>query len=459
LLNPGDRVVVAVSGGPDSVCLLSVLHLLSPELELSLHIAHLDHMFRGAESADEALFVTDLAKRLGLPATVDKFDVPRYCRERGLSPQAGAREARYAFLSRVATEVTATRIATGHTASDQAETFLLRLLRGAGIPGLSAIPPIRGSIIRPLIEVTREEVEEHLRLSGMSSVSDPSNAKTIYTRNRIRLELLPLLKRFNPRIVETLASEAALLRDEDAALESCVESKIDGVIEGTADGVAVNREEFNALPLAFRRRFLKKAVDLAGGASSELSRVQIDEAVRFLETSRTGRTLSLPSGMILVREYDRFLLRFREGTVSFSAVLEIPGKTAVPELGLEVESSVSSMLRGQQPAGADEPEETGRENYLWQATFDYDKIDAKIVVRNRTAGDRFCPSGMQGKSKKLQDFFVDARIPRRKRDAVPLLASGDAVLWVMGLRLDERFGPGPDTKHILTVTVRRTAER
>jgi tRNA(Ile)-lysidine synthase len=175
MLDPGDRVVIAVSGGPDSVCLLSVLHSLAKDLDLTLHVAHLDHMFRGKESADEALFVEGLAKKFNITATIEKMDVPAFCRDRGLSAQAGAREVRYGFLANVAETVGAARIATGHTAADQAETFLMRLVRGAGVSGLSAIPPKRGNIIRPLIEATREDVLGYLQSAGLDRV-DPSNA-------------------------------------------------------------------------------------------------------------------------------------------------------------------------------------------------------------------------------------------------------------------------------------------
>lgn len=454
LLSPGDRLVVAVSGGPDSVCLVSVLLALSRELDLTLHIAHLDHMFRGAESEGEAVFVADLAKRLGLPATTGKFDVPGYCRQRGLSAQAGAREVRYGFLGRVAEEIKADRIATGHTASDQAETFLLRLLRGAGITGLAGIPAKRDNIVRPLIEVTREEVLGFLASTGLSFVTDPSNSKPIYARNRVRNELLPLLRQYNPGIVETLAFEAALLRDEDAAMETCLSAMTRGVIEGSGDGMVVNRKAFNALPQAFRRRLLKKAVDAAGTASPGLSRIQVDQAVGFMETAQTGRAMELLHGFTLVREYERFLLRKRSESLSLSADLAVPGKTTVPAFGLEIENTVSGP-ESREGVGTGLPEDSGIHNYLWQARFDYDKMGAQILVRNRLAGDWFCPSGMAGKHKKLQDFFVDARIPRERRDLVPLLCAGGSVVWVMGLRTDERFLPGPDTRRILTVTVRR----
>lgn len=457
MLDRGDGVVVAVSGGPDSVCLLSVLIDLAKDLELSLHVAHLDHMFRGKESADEALFVADLAKKSGIPATIEKIDVPAFCAQRGLSAQAGAREVRYRFLAEVAAKINATRIATGHTATDQAETFLLRLLRGAGVSGLSAIPPVRGIIIRPLIEVTREEVLEYLRMSGLEYVSDPSNAKPVYTRNRIRMELLPALRRFNPRIVETLASEAAFLREENEALETCLKKIADGAVERKDDGAAVKREAFTCLPPAFSRRLFKKAVESAGMESSRLSSVQIDEAVAFMCAAQTGRVMRLPYGLQIEREYDKFVIRFGKMTERFCHTLAVPGITTIHELGLEVECLVQDKEdQNRQEGGGAGFDESRATNYFWQALFDYDKIGPLLKIRNRRPGDWFRPSGMEGKSKKLQDYFVDEKVPRRSRDVVPLLVSAENILWVIGFRTDERFQPSAGTKRRLLVIIRES---
>jgi len=447
LLSPGDKVLVAVSGGPDSVCLLATLHALSGELGISLHIAHLDHMFRGRESADEALFVARFAEKLGLPSTIESIDVALLCRERGLSVQAGAREARYAFLSRAAETIGASRIATGHTATDQAETVLLRLLRGAGSTGLSGIPPMRGQFIRPLIESTREEVLEHLAQSGLAFVTDPSNTKPLYTRNRIRLELMPVLRRFNPRIVETLAAEAALLKDESDALDLVVKSAAQAVAAKQGDGFVVQREAFLALHPAIRRRLLRRLADDLADGPTGLTAIQVDEALQFMSLAATGRTMRLPSELTIERTYEQFIIGPSAAAAPLSSQLMVPGSTPVPEFGIIVET----ILCNEQEA----PPDT---NYYWQALFDYDKIGLPLQIRNRRPGDRFHPSGLGGKSKKLQDLFVDAKIPRRRRDAVPLLCSGTEVLWIMGMRIDQRFLAQAGTKKRLLVRVKKQGE-
>ncbi|MDH4164197.1 MAG: tRNA lysidine(34) synthetase TilS [Nitrospirota bacterium] len=444
LLSPGDRVVVAVSGGPDSVCLLSVLRELSRELDLTLQVAHVDHMFRGKESADDARFVADLANKLGLPSSIGQFDVPRYCRERGCSSQEGARKVRYGFLQQVAHDTGASRIATGHTADDQAETLLMRLIRGAGVAGLSGIPPVRDNVVRPLIEITRTQVLDYLRQQDLAYRVDPSNDQPVYTRNRIRLEVLPVLKRLNPRIVETLALEAALLRDEDEAVEEHLRAIAEHAVARNDDVLALKREAFESLPAAFRRRLFRIVVNMTEADASSLSLGQVDDALAFLMTARTGRSLHLPRGLTVTREYDRFVFSTHQDPAAFAHDLPVPGTLRAPEIGREISTEV--VLPGD-PG----PE---RSNYRWQASFDYDKIRPFLTIRSRRPGDWFRPAGMAGKSKKLQDFFVDEKVPLRKRGSIPLLCSGEDILWVVGLRTDERFLPGPETKKIVIVTVR-----
>ena len=445
MLAPGDGVVVAVSGGPDSVCLLSVLQELAQELSLSLHIAHLDHGFRGAQSAGEARFVEELARTLDLPATIEKADVPRYCAEHGLSAQAGAREVRYRFLERVARDTGCCRIALGHTASDQAETVLMRLIRGAGLAGLSGIRPMRESIIRPLIDATRDEVIGRLREKGLAYATDPSNLTPAYTRNRVRAEILPVLERFNPSIVDTLAAAADLFREEDEAQEAAIGAVLSAVVQTQGSVVRIDRDAFLGLPAAHQKRVLRRSVEGSGRNGPDLSAVQTEEALAFMRTAGSGRCLDLPCGLSLEREYGSFVLQPRKTAFAVDLPLAVPGVAAVPEFSLEVETTVTGAL----------PEDPGPGNYLWQAVFDYDKITLPLHLRNRRPGDVFQPAGMGGHRKKLQDFLVDSKVPRLLRDRVPVLATASDIVWVLGMRTDGRFLPGPATRRVVIVTARR----
>ncbi len=448
MFSAGDRVVVAVSGGPDSICLLDVLHSLSSEFGITLHVAHLNHEFRGAESADDARFVAAIAARLQIPATIEAFDVPAFCRERGFAPQEGARDVRYRFLQRVANATNATRIATGHTADDQAETLIMRLMRGAGTDSLSGIPPKRGAIIRPLIDVTRTEVMEYMNAKSLEYRTDPSNAKPLYTRNRIRQEVLPVLKQFNPRIIKTLAAEASLLRDENDAIETHLNAVADRLFIREGDIIAVKRDEFMTLPIAFQRRLLRKLVNLLGAETSELNLPLAEEALAFLSDAQTGRIMTLLPDVTITREYDRILFGANAPVSGFCLAIALSGSTTVPNLGIDVETVLVNYI-------GSGPEST---NYDWQALFDYAKMGPLLTLRSRQQGDWFCPAGMGGRRKKIQDFFVDEKVPRSKRDSIPLLISGDAIIWVVGFRTDERFLPGPETKKVLVVGIKKTIE-
>jgi len=464
MLSPGDRIVAAVSGGPDSVCLLRALLALAPEYGLKLHIAHLDHRFRGSESAAEAAFVAELAKKLGIPATVESRDVPAYCAERGLSAQAGAREVRYRFLRQVADAAGANRIALGHTANDQAETLLMRLVRGAGVSGLSAIRPVRENIIRPLIDVTRDEIMAYLKEIGQDFVTDPSNLTPVYTRNRVRQEVLPVLERFNPRVVEALSLAAEVLRDEDQAMAVLLVPFMAEAVLQEDGAVRIDRTAFNGLLPALRRRVLRKALALScESGTAELSSVQTRAALGFMADAQTGRTMELPGGLVLTREYDSLIIRLTEHVEDFSLPLAVPGRTSLPGRGLEVEARVhdaAAFPGGLSSRGGKEDEGPGTfdENYLWQAQFDYDKIALPLYLRNRRSGDWFSPAGMNGMRKKLQDYFVDEKVPRSGRASVPLLATEQDLVWVIGMRTDGRFLPGPRTRKVLAVAVRESVK-
>ncbi|WP_173297945.1 tRNA lysidine(34) synthetase TilS [Thermanaeromonas sp. C210] len=436
LLNRGDKVVVGVSGGPDSLALLYCLLELRDEFGVSLHVAHLNHLLRGEAAAREAAFVSRLAEDLGLPATVEARDVRAYRKECRLSVEEAAREVRYAFLREVAARVGARKIAVGHQADDQAETVLLNLLRGSGLAGLKAMVPCREGIIRPLLFVSRAEIEAYCREKGLQPCCDWTNWDTAYRRNKIRHELLPLLARqYNPAVVPALARTAALLAEENELLEDLARQGLARVVlERGPASLLLDREAFLGLAPALQRRALRAAaVEVGGGAEFEHV-----EALREIIRAGTG-ALTLPKGVQVRVEGGR--IRFgRPGRGAgeapvFSYPLRVPGVTSLPEIGRAIRAEVLPP-----------PERVVAPPH--EAWLDWERIAGPLVVRNWRPGDRFSPLGMKG-SKKLQDLFVDAGVPAAERRRLPVVAAGKNIIWVAGVRIAENYKITPATKEAL----------
>lgn len=436
----GDMVVAAVSGGPDSLAMLHILWRLRQELGIRLHVAHLNHLLRGEESHADVGFVRRVAAELGLGCTTAEVDVAGVARTERLSLEDAGRRERYAFFRRVMEEVKGTRTALGHTRDDQAETVLMRLLRGAGTTGLAGILPVRGDgVIRPLIACSRWRVEGYCREQGLEPRLDATNERPVYMRNRIRLEVLPLLESYNPQVRDVLVNLAETMRAEDRLLNELASSAYGDVIRREGEGSLVVSPKTGTYPLALQRRLVRRAVaDLAGRRlSPDFDQV---EQVLGLLGEEPGRSVSLPGRIEARREHDAVILA-RSGvrsTVRYRYSLSVPGEVTVSEAGLKLSASIRE---GDGPTVTTGP---------GVAVFDAEKISAPLAVRNRRAGDRFHPAGAGG-TKKLKDFFIDSRVPRRVRDRVPLLISEDEILWVVGYRTDERFQPGPGTRRFLVV--------
>ena len=446
MFSPGDRVLVGVSGGPDSVCLLHILNRCRKEMALSLHIVHINHGIRKRESKREEKFVSHLAGRMDLPITVKSLDVPSYAREKRLTIEEAARDMRYSAFEQLAGKLNAKKIALGHTASDQVETVLMHLLRGSGPQGLSGIPPVRklGStvIVRPLIEVNREEILNYLKKNKLTFCLDSSNRKTEYFRNKIRLKLLPLLrKNYNENIDGALLRLSEILKEENAYWERVVERVLGKVVSWEAEKILIDFKRFLRYNVIVQRRVLYR---LFGGIVS-LSQI---EAIRSLaQKSSQGKRIYLGK-RFSVRKEGNFLIfsssperRFKK----FNYPLRVPGKNEIEGLDLTLNTRIVDFY----PVSEKETN---------TAYFDIDKINfKKLLLRNRREGDRFRPFGLRG-TKKLSDFFIDRKIPRRLRDRVPLLVEGEDILWVVGIRRADKARITEDTKKILEVRVLREEE-
>ncbi|MBI5695920.1 MAG: tRNA lysidine(34) synthetase TilS [Nitrospirae bacterium] len=424
MFQPGQGVVLAVSGGQDSVAMLHVLAGLAPELGIRLAVAHFDHGFR-PESASEAEFVAGLAKGLGIPCVVEKSDLKERLRLAPENKQAAARRARYDFLYRVA--------------DDQAETWLMREVRGSGMAGLASIPPVSGRVVRPLIGASRADVEAYIAGHDIPFVTDPSNLTPVYLRNRLRLEVMPILKDINPRVVEAVGQAADILREEDRFLDAYTEDLLRTVMSLAPDGVCrIELAAFSGLPLAIKRRAVRLAVRIVKGDLLGLSFGHVAEAVESVTTGGTGRGVDMPGGVRVERSYGHLLVYMPDKTGGgYSVPLPVPGRVVVEGAGIEVEARLLSE-------GEAAPDDANT------AVLDMDKLSGGLVVRSKLPGDFFHPLGMEGR-KKLKEFFIDMKMPRLVRERTPILVCGDDIVWVMGMRLDRRFVAGEGTKRRVVV--------
>jgi tRNA(Ile)-lysidine synthase len=442
MISEGDCVIVAVSGGPDSVCLLHILHELKDELNIRLVVAHFDHGLRPAEDESETAFVRSLAQSLKLPFETAKGHL--LAKRTPGSREEVARIARYAFLERIREKHKAHKIALGHNLNDQAETILMRLLRGSGPSGLTGMSPCRdGSIIRPLLEIERREIENYLKAKKLASVTDSSNLKTDYLRNKIRLELIPLLEVHQPQLAHLLSQTAEILRDEDEYLERIAEAWLTGNVERAPhDALSVPVPSFLSLPVALRRRVIRTAI---GKVKKDLRRIGWDhiEAIRRLaEAKKPQAALNLPGRLTVQRAYDRlsFSTSTKKKTRPFRCKFDGPGIYDLREIGRtlsieEIENRKGLRLRG-----------SSRTAFL-----DGDKLGFPLTLRTFKAGDRFIPFGMSG-HKKLKDFFVDLKVPLEQRYSTPILCWNDQPVWVCGFRIDDRFKVTPETKRVIKLT-------
>ncbi len=451
MVAPGEKVVVAVSGGPDSLALLHGLRTLRDELGITLHAAHLNHLLRGDAARADAEYVRALAAEMGLPVTVEEVAVADLARGRGLSIEEAGREARYAFYQRVREAAGAARVALGHTADDQAETVLMRLLRGAGPAGLAGIPPVRdGWIVRPLIAVTRRMVEDYCRAVGLEPCRDESNRDPAHLRNRVRWDLLPRLEReYNPALRRALVHLADVLREEDAWLAGLVAGEYGRLAREDVNGIRLALKDWENRPLALRRRLVREAAARLLGRPAPLEFGHV-EAVLGLTGAPVGSRLDLPGGLVARREYAHVHIGGSQapGGVAaggFSYPLPVPGRVAVPEAGLILEADL-------RPAGAEvdkDPAPAGPGRFA--VHLDADRCVLPLTVRSRRQGDRFWPAGL-GAAKKLKDFFISAKVPREERDRIPLVTGGDgSILWVVGRRADDRFLPTSESRRLLTL--------
>jgi tRNA(Ile)-lysidine synthase len=453
MLQPGDHVLVGVSGGADSVALLSVLCGLQKKWHLKLTVAHLNHMLRGEAARLEAGFVQELAGRNGVTCITEERDVRAFKEQNGGSLQEAARLVRYRFFLELRERLGAQKVALGHNANDQAETLLMWLIRGTSGNGLAGIPPVRDTFfIRPLIAVTRGEIESYLAQQKITYIPDSSAAEPHYFRNKIRHNLVALLQKdYNPRIVQTLNRLSELLRSDNEILDQMVRQIVDPMLSSRDEQeVSCSVDYITQYPGPLRGRIIKAIIAGIKGGSQGIYFNHVEAVRRVLEGAGRSRTIQLPAGWSVIREYDRLIFtQEKPRRQSYCYAIDgIPARVSIAEISRDIVLSVEDL---QEPVD----KLLAREKNI--DFLDYDEIQLPLTVRTCRPGDCFYPLGMGG-SKKLKDFFIDNKISPRQRRTIPLLLSRDVIAWIGGLRIDDRFRLKETTRRVLKVTMTRAGE-
>ncbi len=451
----GGSLVVAVSGGPDSTALLLALTELQSSLGLRLHVAHLDHGLR-TDSTDDASFVEDLARKMGHPCTVERADVAAYRRQHRLSPEAAAREVRYAFLARVACEAGADAVALAHTRDDQAETVLLHLVRGgglAGLRGMSTRSTYRGAggpvtLVRPLLDVGREETEAFCRSRGVTPRQDPTNLLTTIPRNHLRLNVLPQLRQINPQVGAALARLARSAALDVDYMEGQVDQIWGKAVRESDGGLLLDCGALNAQHRAVVQHLLRRAYAGVRGSKADLEQVHVEEMARLL-LGPAGRKTALPGGVTLeVGPRDAWLSAGRPYPCPLPP---LEGEYVLPASGEET-------VGGWRVSAWEETSPAVLDGGPFNAYLDRDVLGGELALRTRRRGDRFQPLGVhraaasrsrEQTTTKLQDFLVDQRVPRSWRDQVPLVVSPRGIAWVVGWRIAHWARVTPQTRRAL----------
>lgn len=468
LLADDEPVLLAVSGGPDSVAMLYALAALNAGAESprKLHVGHLNHQLRGVDADADAGFVEDLCRQLRVPCTVEAEDVAARAKADSISVEQAGRSCRFAFFERLCFKTGIRKVALAHHADDNAETVLHRIVRGTGLRGLSGIRvkrPLRpGSelrVIRPLLEVRRADIEAYLADQGLAYREDISNLSPGYTRNRIRHELLPLLReKFNPQVSEALIRLAGQARGVNAYLAETGERMLDSlVIEHDDRQLTLHCPPLLRKPRVIQTQLIRKAILRMGFPEGELSYAHLN-AVADLAAGKEGtKSLDLPAGLRISRRYSRLVLERAGQRITGSAAHEVrvatEGQTLLPEHGFTIDAQLISA--DTETINAHLGRHASREQACYEEWLDADAVHPPLIARSRRPGDRFFPLGLGG-MKKLSDFLIDEKVEAAQRERVVVLCDQLGPIWIVPWRIDERVRLTGATRRILQVRVQPT---
>lgn len=460
MVTPGDRVLVGVSGGADSVCLLLLLSMLQQEMDFTLAAVHVEHGIRGEESKKDAEFVLNLCSQYQIPCEMVEVDVPAYCEQTGLGTEEAARILRYEVFEHLAKEQGA-KVALAHHQEDNAETVLFQMARGSSLAGVCGMQPVRESesgvcYIRPLLFFQRAAIESFLREQGIAWRQDSTNADIAYSRNFLRAKVMPDLTEVNARAVEHINQVAAHLSEVKEFLDAQTEREWE-MIAQTGETLVLDANALEELPKVLQRQLAHKAIVYVAGRSKDITSAHVEDLLDLCK-GQSGKRISLPYGMIAYKEFDKLCVKMQTG--GSSEEQEMPHEWDVSHAVLEdcmrSGDAVSIALGSPKERIILRAFEKGQETCeiprkTYTKWLDYDKIKDGFCIRTRRSGDYFISDAF-GHRKKLKSYFIDEKIPLSERDKRWLLTQQSEVLWLIGGRISEHIKVTPETKYVLEIT-------
>ena len=448
LISKGDKIVVGLSGGPDSVCLINLLCSIKEELNLKLVAVHINHMIRGEAANQDEIFAKELCENLHVDFYSKRIDINNYAKENKLSSESAGREVRYEYFNKIMKKLSFNKIATAHNANDQAETILMRIMRGTGLEGLGGIPVKRDDVyIRPILFLKRQEIEAYCDYIKVNPRIDATNLERDYSRNRVRLDILPYMKEyFNSDVIEAINRMAMLLQEDNKYIERRVDEVYDTLCTKKSGLVIINYKAFEC-EYALINRIIRKSIQEVSGDMYDLEMKNIQDVIS-LANLETSKRVDLPKGLHAVNVYGDIHIRNDEELTSDKNIEIIIPKENI----LHKELCFGNYIIEFQSQDK-ERNINYNENSLIKY-FNYDKISGNIVIRYRRDGDIINPLGMKG-NKKVKDIFIDMKIPKAERDFVPIIQFGQDISWIVGVKMSEKYKIDEQTKEILRITIKR----
>ncbi|WP_102399467.1 tRNA lysidine(34) synthetase TilS [Haloimpatiens massiliensis] len=446
MFKKGDKVIVGVSGGPDSMCLLHMLYLLKEKLHIEIVVAHINHCLRGNEADDDERYVKEYCKKINVQYYSKRIDINSIALEQNISCETAGRDARYNFFYELKNKLVAQKIAVAHNANDQAETVLMRIMRGTGLAGAVGIKPIRdGIVVRPIIKLTRKEIESYCNDNKINARIDKTNFESIYSRNKVRLELIPYIeKNFNNDIVSTINRFANILFKDNEYIDLVASDKYKEYCTLEYGKIIVRKELFKEHE-AILSRVIRIALKKLKGNLYNLETKHIYDIIH-IQKGCTGKKINLPENLVATNNYGDIHMYVNISTVNKEKkelTLEMDKKYLIKEKNLYLKIEIQTK-----------EEEYNLKGNNFTKYFDYEKVKGEITYRYRRQGDKFQPIGMRG-TKKLKDIFMDLKVPKEERDEIPLICFGDEIAWVWGYRISEKFKIDKNTKKILKIQFKR----